>query len=306
MTLLQRLPIASLLAIGAFTSWVCSDALVKLCGGTLAVDQIIALNKFVVLMVCVASAFYREGAKAFRTEKPGFHIMRGIICCVNMLTVFYALKHLSLANFYTIAFTTPFMIACLSALVLKERPSLGVWMAIVTGFAGVVIAVRPDHYDPQAWPLAAVLSLFAANLCMSLYSLTIKWGGRSESGTALVFYPELVTFAVLSGYALLQDAWPGDFKSIALALTSGIFSGVAALMITVAYRRAMNAHVAPFHYTQIITGSLAGYLIWGDVPTWHVLAGAAVIIASGLYILWQGQDSQTELAEAQLPIIQSD
>ncbi len=299
MTISKRFPVAALLAIGAFTSWVCADTLVKLCSDALSVDQIITLNKFVFLLMCAAFALRRKGFKELRTKKPGFHVLRGVVCCVNMAAVFFALKHLSLANFYTIAFTTPFMIACLSALVLKERPTPGVWAAIVAGFVGVVMAVRPDHYDPQAWPLLAVFAMLASNLCLSLYSLTIKWGGRSESETALVFYPELLTFAVFLIYAMAWGVWPDDIGNMVLAMVSGVFSGVAALMITAAYRRAMNAHVAPFHYTQIITGSLAGYLIWGDVPTGHTLAGATVIIASGLYVLRQGQKRREQLAEAQ-------
>lgn len=285
MDVLKRLPVASLLSIGAFTSYVASDTIVKFIGKGLPVEQIILFNKLVFLFVCLLAAWRGEGLRSFRTRKAGFHLGRGLLVIVNMLTVYYGLMHLPLANYYTINFTVPFMVALLSVLFLKERPSFDVWVAIVTGFIGVVIAVRPDSYDAQAWPLLPVVSLFAANLCFALYALTIKWGGKHESSAALVFYPELFTFLALLLYSFYRGGWTGDFRFVSLALLSGLFSAVAAIMLTAAYRRAMNALVAPFHYTQIVTGGLAGYFIWGDVPTASSLLGVVIIIGSGIYIL---------------------
>jgi drug/metabolite transporter (DMT)-like permease len=288
MNLNRRYLLAAFYALGAFTLWSCSDTLIKLSGGLLSTPQQVLVNRIFVIVILLAASFRGEGLRELKTKKPLFHLVRGLVVCVNMFTCFYAVTHLPLANFYTLAFTTPFMIALASAVFCGEHPGWGVWLAIVAGFIGVIVAMNPSRYDPVAWPWLAVVSLLVCNGCLAFYSMTIKGRGASESMTALTVYPEIICALVFLGVIAFTGDWPHDVKGVFYVALSGIVGGTANLLITMAYRRAMNALIAPFHYTQIIAGGLFGYFIWNDVPTPHLIAGVLVIIAAGLYVVWHG------------------
>lgn len=172
---------------------------------------------------------------------------------------------------------------------MKERAGKGVWLAIIIGFTGVLIAVNVNAYDATAWPGAAIACMLVGNLAAAVYALTIKWGGKSESTTALIVYPELVVFVLCVGFLTLTQDWPRDALGIFYVALAGLSNGFANLLYTRAYRVShKNALIAPLHYTQIIFGSIAGYVIWHDVPTPNLLVGVVVIIAAGLYVVWHG------------------
>jgi len=285
MRLFKPIPAAALLALGAFTCWVGCDIFMKFSREGLTLDQQVLFNRTTAILIYLVASLQGRGLRELKTKKHVFHIARGVINCINLATVYYAVSYLPLANYYTLAFTVPLMIALLSVFVLNERPRAGIWMAIATGFIGVVIAVRPDQYDAQAWPPGPTISMFVASLCFAVYSLTIKWGGNTESRTSLTFYPDMMVWIVFLCLVIVRRESPQNYASVGFALLSGLLSGTANLLLTAAYRRAMNAVVAPMHYSQIITGSLAGYMIWGDIPTWHLAVGATIIIASGYYVM---------------------
>jgi len=280
--------LAALWALGAFTCWVFADSFNKLSGDTLSLFQRGLVNQGVATLVFLAAAFHGRGIRELETKKPLFHLLRGGINVLNVFTLYYAVTILPLANFYAIAFTSPFMIALISFFFLKESVSIGVWAAILAGFFGVLVAINPEHYDPAAWNLWGVAAMVLANLCYAFYALSIKTGGGKESPVALNFYTELVTVVAFLLIVAMRGDWGYSLRGLAYIGCSGFFNGFAGLLITAAYRRAKNAFVASFHYSQIVAGGLFGYFIWGDVPTPHLIAGASIIIAAGLYVLWHG------------------
>ncbi len=289
---------AALYMLGAYTLWVGNDVFSKLSGETLSVPQRAFINQFVATLILVFLFSRKQGWQAFKTRKPWFHVGRGILCCINLMAIYCAVTYMTLANFYTIAFTLPFLIAIISAIVLKEHPSVGVWAAIVIGFFGVIVAVRPTSYDPVSWPLLGIVSMFAANLSFAFYVLTIKWGGKNETVAALTVYPVAISALIsLADIAILGN-WVWNPAAIIYMSLTGLFFAAAIILVTRAYQLASNAFVASFHYSQIITGGLAGFFIWHDIPARNVVLGAAIIIAAGLLIIRNGDKAKEQAFEA--------
>jgi drug/metabolite transporter (DMT)-like permease len=139
--------------------------------------------------------------------------------------------------------------------------------------------------------------MLVGNMASAIYVLTIKKGGKNESATALAFYPELMTVIICLGIITITNDWPRDPKGLLYIAIAGAFNGIATLLYIAAYRRThKNALIAPFHYTQIIAGSLIGYAVWNDVPTKNLIVGVIIIIAAGLYVIRHGAN-QPELPE---------
>lgn len=292
----RRYLAAASCAFGAFTFWVGSDTLIKLSGGTLSITQQIVINLSIALLIFLAVSFRGRGLRELKTRKPLFHFIRGLACFATAFAGYYGIIHLPLANFYAIAFTLPFLVALMSSVFLKEKVGVGIWAAILIGFGGVVIAVNVHDYNASAWPWKAIICMLISNLSAAIYAVTIKGGGQNESTTSLVFYPDLIAVIICLGIMTATNDWPGNNEGLLYMVLAGVFNGFGTLLYTAAYRIThKNALVAPFHYTQIITGALCGYLIWNDVPTLNLIIGVIVIIASGLYVIKRRADEPEEI-----------
>lgn len=208
----------------------------------------------------------------------------GLLFFINYIVWVTALAHMPLANFYTVVFLAPTVGAIAAALFLKEKLNLQKILAIVAGFIGVVIAVNPSQIleDKSDWISYGVS--FIGMLIIVCQMMTMRIVGDKISREAIAFYPRIA--AVIGGAALAL--MHGFVMPSALGLTYCLFTGFVGSMgwmfMAHAYKLAPAATVAPFHYSQIITGGLVGYFIWHDVPSLHLLVGAAIIIMSGLYV----------------------
>lgn len=193
---------------------------------------------------------------------------------------FYAFRELPLADVYVLSFAGPLFITALSAPLLGEPVGWRRWAAVVVGFGGVVVMAQPS----AGAPLVPVLVGLCAALFYALAALAVRGLSRTETSASIVLYL-LLTTTVVSG-ALAVPVWtaPTAFALGLMALVGAIGAG-AQVLLTQAFRRAPPAVVAPFEYTGMVWASLFGWLVFGDLPTVPVLAGAMVIIGSGLYIL---------------------
>lgn len=273
-------------AFAAYTCWVLSDTCVKASGAALSVEQQVFFNRSVAIVVYLAAAFWGKGVVTeLATRKVWFHVLRGAVNALNLATIFYGVTRLPMANFYVMTFACPFVVAALSAWLLKERPGRGVWAAIVVGFIGVFIAVGPDRYDPQEWPLLPVLAVFVADLCFAFYIITLKRGGQGESDTALTFYPDVFVLFVFFALTVARGHAFDHGLSVVLAMLSGALSGIANRLMVKACRSTMNALVFTFQYSQIVIGGLSGYFFFANVPTWRTFAGAVIVVAAGIYVV---------------------
>ncbi|PKU24110.1 DMT family transporter [Telmatospirillum siberiense] len=294
--------VSSFQAVGftvlGFTFWVLSDTCVKLAGETvLPPYEILGFFGFFATAFMLVKAGGKQRIKALWPKNPRAQALRACLAVASNLCSIIALKHLPMASFYVTVFSAPMMVAILAAIFLHEYLRWPRIVAIVAGFIGVVIAVDPigvvtqGHGSGGDWIGYAVAFfssiLFAANV------IWLRVMAQSESPNSLAFFNGFVQ--TLAGFGLMlvlpvAAVTPG---LLGLLCVMGILNALGAMAIYSALKYTTAATVSQFHYTQIVTGALIGYVVWHDVPAPHMWAGAAVIIAAGLYIAQQARKAAT-------------
>ena len=216
-----------------------------------------------------------------RTRRPYLQIGRSTLLLASTCFNFLALRYLQLDQATAIAFSTPFFVAAMSGPVLGEWVRWRRWMAIAAGFVGVLVVIRPS---PADFNPAVLLSVGAA-VCYALYAITTRLLSRSDSNETTLFYSNIV--GVIALLPVLPFVWvtPHEPVIIALMLLTGFFGGFGHYLFVRAHRLAPVSVLAPFTYTQLLWVIVLGFLVFGQLPSAWTLAGSAIVIASGLYLL---------------------
>lgn len=216
-----------------------------------------------------------------RTKRPGLQIIRSALLFATTALNFTALQFLQLDQTVSIMFSIPFFVALFAGPLLGERVGLERWLAIIVGFAGILLVVRPGAGGIHP---AAILSLVAA-ATYALYSITTRMLARTDASKTTLFYTALVGSVVAS--IPLPFVWetPRDPVVIGAMVGLGAVAGAGHFVLILAHARAPAATLAPYIYTQILSMIALGWLVFGQVPSLWTLAGAAIVIASGAYLL---------------------
>lgn len=220
---------------------------------------------------------------AWRTERPTAHVTRAAIGLTTMLLAFSALAYLPLAEATTIGFAAPLFAVALSALLLNEKVGRHRWSAVVLGFIGVLVVMRPGGTHVPA--IGLVLALSAA-LGVGVVTITIRQIGRTEGTQTTVLWFSLLSMLAL-GTLLPFHGRDHDLATWALLAALGLFGGFGQIFLTSSLRYAPVSAVVPFDYTQLLWAVLLGWWLFAERPPATTWAGAAVIIASGLYTLYR-------------------
>ena len=245
-----------------------------------SLPQFVFLRSIFGLLFFLITARFYGGLGSLRTTRWRWHLFRTLLATGAMFGFFYGLSRMPLVNALTIVFTAPLFVTGLSVPFLGEHVGWRRWLAVVVGFIGALIVLRPGvgMFTP-----AAIGVIFAA-LCYAGLALSARKLAATESSFSLAVY--LVTGPFLVSATLVT----GDFT--APTITGWIFFALAGLCSALAwvgivggYRRAPPAMLAPFEYTALIGAAAAGYLIWNEVPDAWVITGGMVIIGSGLFIV---------------------
>jgi drug/metabolite transporter (DMT)-like permease len=278
---------------------VVSDTFVKLAGETLSILEMLAINFFVSSLFTILLASLHGGAKQLCTKRPVFHIWRSILIMGATFGSFVGIIHLSLADFYTIAFTSPLILAVLGSLILKEKVDRDVWLAIVFGFLGVLVAVQFSGLSGQALSWQGVLATSLASVSFALTMLTAR-GAVHENNYSLTLWPQIVCCLCTTIAMLTVGSFATNVTGIVYAILAGIIGGAGLVLTNASLRVAPVAVVSPFHYIQIIGGAAAGYMIWHRIPALSVVIGAVMIVASGVYILRAEKEKAAAFANLHL------
>ena len=218
-----------------------------------------------------------------RTARPGLQIARGFMLVGTTLFNFLAFRYLQLDEALAIMFSTPFLVAVMAGPVLGEWVGWRRWAAIGVGFVGVLLVIRPGLGGFQ-W--AALLSVAAA-IFYAGYGITTRLVSLSDPSETTLFYANLVAVVVM--LPVLPFVWttPPTLLDFVLLLAVGALGSAGHFLLIVAHRKAPASVLSPFIYTQLIWATTLGYLIFGDVPTEWTLAGAAIVVGSGLYLIYR-------------------
>jgi len=249
-------------------------------------------SAFAVVPVVVIYALRSELAAAVHTKRPLGHVGRGLVGLAGMFFNFAALARLPLAEVTAISFASPLVTVALAALLLKERVRIYRWSAVGIGFLGVIVMLAP-HFDTArlagghtpAQTLGAVLAFAAACFNAGAVIQTRRLTD-TETTSSIVLYFSLV--CAVGGLLTLPFGWvvPSS-RELAALIATGLLGGTAHLILTESYRYAPASVIAPFDYSAILFAFLLGYWMFGEVPTSLVVAGAAIVVAAGLFVLWR-------------------
>ena len=221
------------------------------------------------------------GFTVLKTKLPLGHLHRSVVGLIGMTCSFSALQHLALTEATAFTFAAPLFMTALSALMLHEPVGRHRWGAVIVGFIGVLIMVRPE---PGHMNVVGVAFGLTAALGSALAMVQIRQIAVTEKGATIVFYFTLAG-TVLGGVVSIFHWVTPDPLSLEVLIASGLVFGVGQLFLTEAIRVAPVGVVAPFDYSQLIWATGLGYLVWGELPHAATLAGAMVVAASGIYIL---------------------
>ncbi|MGE3624554.1 MAG: DMT family transporter [Bdellovibrionales bacterium] len=289
---------AILYAIAGFTCWVIGDTMLKLIGPDHSpAYQILSFGSFGGMAVIFIVTAARGRLQKLRPRRFTGLFIFGLLYLFGYFCWLTALPRLPLANFYVIIFLAPVIITLLAAIFLKERLSWKHAATIVVGFIGVLISINPQRLlaDHNGW--LGYGAAFGGTLTFALQMLVLRMLAGKETRECAAFYPRLVAIAGCALAAIIGGLEPMRTKEIVFALASGGIGGVGWLFMASAYKSTPATTVAPFHYSQIISASLLGYIFWGDVPTPRLLLGAAIIIAAGFYLVTHVKKSAVLLKE---------
>jgi drug/metabolite transporter (DMT)-like permease len=256
------------------------DSLVKWVAPRIPVMQIVFFRSLFAFVPITLLIIRNGGIATLRTNRLGGHARRSLCGVVSLAGFIYAFGHMPLADVVGIGFSAPLFITALSVPLLGERVGVRRWSAVLVGFVGVLIMVRPGSgvFDP-----AAAVAL-GATVLYALAMISIRSLGRSESTGAIAFYYTLLCSVIGTAFLPFQWVTPAPLDAVLLVVI-GLIGGCGQLLITSAFRNAPAAVIAPFDYVSMLYVSLIGYAVWGDVPDRALLIGAVIVIASGLYIL---------------------
>jgi drug/metabolite transporter (DMT)-like permease len=256
------------------------DALVKLATVRHPTGQIIFFRNLFALVPLYFFIRQAGGLGILRTQRLGQHILRSLGGIASMFCLFLAYAYMPLADAMAIATAGPIFLTALSVPLLGEHVGWRRWAAVFAGFIGILIITRPGS---GVFGVAALLPLAGA-FFYALAMVQIRKLSTSEPPARIVFYFTIA--AVVLGGASLPWQWVTPTPlSLVYLVGIGLVGGFAQMAMTHAFRLAPVAVVAPFDYTALVFATGFGYAIWGQIPDRFVWAGAAIVIASGLYIL---------------------
>lgn len=224
-----------------------------------------------------------SGFGVLRTTRPMAHVTRALVGLTGMVGGFMAVSYLPLTEATALSFSAPLFMTALSVPLLKEQVGPHRWAAVAVGFVGVLIMIRPD---PAHMASIGVIFALIGAVGAALAMVTIRQISVTEPGPRIVFYFTLA--GAVAGLASLPFGWVmPDAQTLALLVLMGVLGGIGQLLLTEAIRVAPVAVVAPFDYTQLIWASLIAFFVWSELPKATTLAGAALVAASGVYILYR-------------------
>lgn len=284
------------LALTGYTSFAFADICVKWLTQHYSIYQVVGFDAVFSLLVCLAFLpLLGRPHGLFRKDHMPVNIMRGILNALIAVVLVYSFSILPLSEVYTIIFTKPFFAALLAMIFLGQKIPLRRAIIMIIGFAGVVIAMRPD----AGFNSEMFMPLICTILIAGMFLLSKKVEGTDLF--TLAFYPFIATamlniMAVNGGFV-----WP-DISHWPIFILGGGLAAMGMICVSLSFIKADASLVSPFVYTEMIWAILFGFIIFGDLPTIWGLTGAAIIIISGLSMMYFENRKKSKAAKSNDPM----
>jgi drug/metabolite transporter (DMT)-like permease len=278
----ERIPLGILYMVCATVVFACSSAASKWLVTYYPPGEVLFSRNFISLAVCSAVILPRTGLAVFRTNKLRGHMARGVSQSCSQMFLIIAFSMMPLGSAVAINFSAPLFATLASILLLKEPVRPVRWVALGVGFLGVLLVAQPGPNSLQ------IGSLFA--LCNAILYGTVTAGVRgmtsTESTETLTMYQMLlltVAFTLVLPFGVIMPS----FQDGMIMLVNGLANAIGQYWWTRSLHLAPTSAVAPFQYLTLVWSLLLGLAVWGDLPTIHLLIGSAIVVASGLFLLWR-------------------
>jgi drug/metabolite transporter (DMT)-like permease len=277
------------LIIGSTIFLASSDAMAKYLSLSLPSVQI-AWIRFLIFAMIFVPAMLTSTPNVFRSTRPSLQVWRGVALLSSSLFFISGLRFLPIAEASATSFVAPIFVTALSIGFLGEKVGIRRWLATFVGLFGVMVIVRPGSSAFHPASLLPVISAFgwACTLIM-----TRMISGRDRAVTTMA-YSAVVGLCILT--AMVPFFWTSpDWRDIALGICVGLASTTGQWIVVLAFRYADASVLAPFSYSQLLWATILGFVVFGEVPDLWTLAGAATIIASGLYTAYRERLRRSQL-----------
>jgi drug/metabolite transporter (DMT)-like permease len=289
----EHVPRGILFMIGATIMFAASSAVSKWLVERYPVGEVLFTRTVVALITCALFILPYTGLAVFRTHRLRHHALRCGSQAFSQTFLLIAFSLMPLAGAIAINFSAPLFATLASALLLKEAVGLARWAALLVGFCGVLIVANPGT---ETFQLGALFALANAVLYGSV-TVAVRGMTATESTETLTLYQLLLLTGCFA--LLLPLGWitPTPIDA-AWILFNGASNAVGQYWWTRALHLAPASAVSPFYYLSLIWASILGFAIWGEVPTVALVIGSAIVVASGLFLLWRESNARQALVRA--------
>lgn len=271
-----------LCGLAAFFGYSAMDILIKLTKQHgIDVPLVIFLQSITILAILFLHAACTSTFATLRSEKPRLQLLRASMHIVSGWSAYFSFTQIPLANFYTVGFLAPLVIALLAWAIYRERPTQRTWIALALGFAGMLIIVRPDTLPINEGSILAFIWIIMGGVNVMFVRQLPK-----DHPNTFIAYSHILLVITASPFAVPQLA-AFDWTLYIYSIGSALSAVIAGKLFYSAYKLAPAALVAPTQYTQLIWGALAGWFIFDSQLTIWLFFGAVFIIGAGLMVVTQ-------------------
>jgi drug/metabolite transporter (DMT)-like permease len=278
----EHIPLGILYMVGATIVFSASSACSKWLVATYPVGEVLFTRSLVSLITCATFILPTAGIAVLRTDRLRHHVLRSFSQFVSQACLIIAFSLMPLAGAIAINFSAPLFAALVSIVLLKEKVGLARWSALLVGFIGVLIVTNPGA---EAFQVGALFALTNAVLYGTV-TAAVRGMTATESAATLTLYQILLItgfFAVVAPFGFIMPTW----SHWGLIVFNGVANAVGQYWWTKSLHLGPASAVAPFFYLSLVWAVLIGFMVWGDVPTIGLLIGSAIVVASGLFLLWR-------------------
>jgi len=284
-------------ALLSAASFAVMGACVRISSAVLPQSEVVFFRNFMALLFLLPLMF-KQG-ESLKTAVFGMHLWRGLLGLTAMYLYFYALNHLPLASAMLLNYTSPLFIAIAAVLWLKEQWTRPRRMALIVGFAGVLILFHPDSSVASTAGLIGLASGAFAGLALA----TMKKLSATEPAIRIVTWFALLSSLISAVPMLFEFRWPEPQMWAWLAAV-GLFANLGQLGMTIAYSKAPATQVSPFSYSSLVFAGVVGFLAWGEIPDVVGLAGTLLVTIAGIMVARERTEPMPE-PPSSVPAVES-
>ena len=269
-----------LFAIVAYLSFSFLDVMQKTAVIYHSIFQLLFIKYFFTLFLSYIESRRKKNYKFYISNNLKLQFFRSVLSLLESGCFVLSFRYLTLADAHSIASLTPIIVVALSAIILREKVSLKIWIAIFIGFLGVLIIMRPGLSIFDAKSLIPLVAAFF----LGMYQIVTRKASEFDSTETSLFYTSSIGIILMSIFAYFY--WqPLQSFSYFLFLGIGIFFSIGIYFQIIALSIARASIIQPFHYTLVFWAIILGYFFYGDFPDLYTLLGASIITLSGIYVL---------------------